>query len=50
MEGPNFEMYKEVREKFPTLNLVASGGVRSVDDVRKLDELGLYAVIMARSL
>lgn len=50
MEGPNFKMYQEVREKFPTLNLVASGGVRSVDDVRKLNELGLYAVIMARSL
>lgn len=50
MEGPNFKMYQDVREKFPTLNLVASGGVRSVDDVRKLNELGLFAVIMARSL
>lgn len=50
MEGPNFKMYREVREKFPTLNLVASGGVRSVADVRKLNELGLFAVIMARSL
>lgn len=50
MEGPNFEMYKSVREKFPELNLVASGGVRSVDDVRKLNQMGLFAVIMARSL
>jgi phosphoribosylformimino-5-aminoimidazole carboxamide ribotide isomerase len=50
LEGPNFEMYKAVREKFPNIQLVASGGVRSVDDIRKLNELGLFAVIMARSL
>jgi phosphoribosylformimino-5-aminoimidazole carboxamide ribotide isomerase len=30
--------------------LVASGGVRSADDIRKLNELGLFGVIMARSL
>lgn len=50
MEGPNFEMYQSVRNRFPELQLVASGGVRSVDDVRKLNEMGLFAVIMARSL
>jgi phosphoribosylformimino-5-aminoimidazole carboxamide ribotide isomerase len=50
MEGPNFEMYKSVMEKFPDIKLVASGGVRSVEDIRKLNELGLFAVIMARSL
>jgi phosphoribosylformimino-5-aminoimidazole carboxamide ribotide isomerase len=50
LEGPNFEMYQSVREKYPELNLVASGGVRSVDDVRRLNDMGLFAVIMARSL
>jgi phosphoribosylformimino-5-aminoimidazole carboxamide ribotide isomerase len=50
LEGPNFKMYEEVRTKFPEIQLVASGGVRSVDDVRKLNEMGLFAVIMARSL
>lgn len=50
MEGPDFEMYRHVREKFPNLELVASGGVRSADDIRKLNEMGLFAVIMARSL
>lgn len=50
MEGPDFEMYQHVREKFPNLELVASGGVRSAEDIRKLNEMGLFAVIMARSL
>ena len=50
MEGPNFEMYQSVRTEFPELNLVASGGVRSAEDVRQLNDMGLFAVIMARSL
>jgi phosphoribosylformimino-5-aminoimidazole carboxamide ribotide isomerase len=50
MQGPNFEMYQAVRDKFPEINLVASGGVRSVEDVRRLNDMGLFAVIMARSL
>lgn len=50
MEGPNFDMYKSVRESNPELQLIASGGVRSVEDVRRLNDLGLFGVIMARSL
>lgn len=50
MEGPNFGMYQFVLERFPELKVVASGGVRSVDDVKKLNEMGVFAVIMARSL
>lgn len=50
LEGPNFHMYQSVREKFPQLNLVASGGVRSVEDIEKLNEIGLFGVIIARAL
>ncbi len=50
LEGPNFELYKKLRDKFPDIYLVASGGVRSVNDIRKLKEMGLYGVIVARAL
>lgn len=50
LEGPNFEMYQSVRDQFPDAQLVASGGVRSVDDIRRLNDMGLFAVIIARSL
>jgi phosphoribosylformimino-5-aminoimidazole carboxamide ribotide isomerase len=49
MMGPNFEMYQEVRDKFPNVQLVASGGVRSVEDIQRLSEMGLFAVIIARA-
>ena len=50
LEGPNFELYKEARDRFPNLNIVASGGVRSIADIEKLDELGIWGVIVARAL
>lgn len=48
-EGPNFELYKEIVERFPHVNLIASGGVRSVEDIQKLDELGVKGVIFGRA-
>ena len=48
-EGPNFDMYREIIEKFPNIHLIASGGVRSVDDIKKLDEIGVKAVIFGRA-
>ncbi len=48
-EGPNFDMYKEIIAKFPGINLIASGGVRSVDDIRQLNDIGVKGVIFGRA-
>ncbi|MDN5201614.1 1-(5-phosphoribosyl)-5-[(5-phosphoribosylamino)methylideneamino] imidazole-4-carboxamide isomerase [Fulvivirgaceae bacterium BMA10] len=44
MKGPSFDLYKELLEKFPDICLIASGGVQSVDDIKKLEELGVWGV------
>lgn len=49
MEGPNFELYEEILKKFPTINLAASGGVRNVDDFRRLRDLGVSAAVFGRA-
>jgi phosphoribosylformimino-5-aminoimidazole carboxamide ribotide isomerase len=49
MEGPNFETTKALSEKVKT-QVVASGGVNSVDDIRKLKELNLQGIIIGRAL
>ncbi|WP_044201644.1 1-(5-phosphoribosyl)-5-[(5-phosphoribosylamino)methylideneamino]imidazole-4-carboxamide isomerase [Echinicola pacifica] len=49
MEGPNFKLYKEIIERFPNLSLVASGGVRDIDDFRKLRDLGLFGVVFGKA-
>ncbi len=50
LEGPNFELYKEVKKRFPDAYIAASGGVRSVDDIKQLKDIGLYTVIIGRAL
>lgn len=47
--GPNFELYEQVVKMFPNMRVVASGGVRSVADIEKLNELGVWAVVVAKA-
>ncbi len=49
MEGPAFDFYAEIVAAFPELCVLASGGVRGVDDIKRLDEMGLFAVIFGKS-
>ena len=50
LEGPNFDLCKRLLKEFPNMSIAASGGVRSIDDVRKLRDMGLYGVIVSRAL
>jgi len=50
MTGPNFELYAEILERYPKLTLQASGGVRHVEDLRRLQQLGVPAAITGRAL
>ncbi|MFZ9981851.1 MAG: HisA/HisF-related TIM barrel protein [Cyclobacteriaceae bacterium] len=49
LEGPNFEFYREIRNQFPDLQILASGGVRGVDDIRTFQEIGVFAVIFGKA-
>lgn len=49
LEGPNFAFYQEILEAFPNLKVLASGGVRSIDDIRKFQDMGIFAVIFGKA-
>ncbi|MFQ6036623.1 MAG: 1-(5-phosphoribosyl)-5-[(5-phosphoribosylamino)methylideneamino]imidazole-4-carboxamide isomerase [Sedimentisphaerales bacterium] len=49
MAGPNFERTKALIEAVD-VPVIASGGVSTIDDIKKLAELGAEAVIIGRSL
>jgi len=49
MTGPNFERTKALVEAVE-LPVIASGGVSSIDDIKKVAELGAAAAIIGRSL
>lgn len=48
-EGPNFDMYKKLVKRFPNVHFLASGGVRSVDDIKQLEDIGVKGVIFGRA-
>jgi phosphoribosylformimino-5-aminoimidazole carboxamide ribotide isomerase len=50
LQGPDFDLYQKIRDKFPDLNIIASGGVRSIEDIEQLDQMGVYGVILGTSL
>lgn len=50
MSGPNFELYETFKHRFPAIALQASGGVRGIDDLRKLRRIGVDAAITGRAL
>lgn len=49
MQGPDFELYESLLKMFPDRNLIASGGVSSVDDLEALQNLQLYGAIVGKA-
>ncbi len=49
MEGPSFDLYKNIITKFPEIKVFASGGIRDIDDIKKLQDLGLHGVIFGKA-
>lgn len=50
LEGPATELYKSIVEKFPALHFIASGGVSSMDDVYRLQDIGCKGVIIGKAI
>lgn len=49
LEGPNFEIYKILSEK-TSLKIIASGGISSISDLIKLNEMNIYGSIIGKAL
>ncbi|MBN2601410.1 MAG: 1-(5-phosphoribosyl)-5-[(5-phosphoribosylamino)methylideneamino]imidazole-4-carboxamide isomerase [Candidatus Marinimicrobia bacterium] len=50
LQGPAFELYRDIKAKFPDLYTVASGGISNSDDVFRLNDDGIDAVIIGKAL
>lgn len=48
MQGTNVGLYKEMSEKF-NINIIASGGVSSIDDIKRLKNLEIYGAIIGKA-
>lgn len=49
LSGTNLNLYRDLSEKF-SMDIIASGGVSSLNDVIKLNEVGVSGAILGRAL
>lgn len=48
MQGTNHALYQQLRERFD-MNITASGGVSTLEDVKRLGALGIYGAIIGKA-
>ena len=49
MQGTNLELYRDLSKKY-SIDIVASGGVSSMEDITALKEMNLYGAILGKAL
>ena len=49
MQGPSIELYKEILKQFPSLHLIASGGISCYNDLVTLKEAGCAGAIIGKA-
>jgi phosphoribosylformimino-5-aminoimidazole carboxamide ribotide isomerase len=50
LEGTSLDLYKDILDHFPKIDLIASGGVKIIDDLNKLHELGVKSVVIGKAI
>jgi phosphoribosylformimino-5-aminoimidazole carboxamide ribotide isomerase len=48
--GGNIDLYKRIQSEFPSLDLISSGGVGTLDHVRDLKAIDPYGIIIGKAL
>ena len=48
--GSSISLYKNLKEKFPDLNIIASGGIKNITEIEELNRLNLYGVIVGKAI
>jgi phosphoribosylformimino-5-aminoimidazole carboxamide ribotide isomerase len=49
LQGPSLDLYKEIMQE-TGVQLIASGGVSSIDDLQQLKELGCSGAIIGKAI
>jgi phosphoribosylformimino-5-aminoimidazole carboxamide ribotide isomerase len=50
MMGPSLELYKKILDRFQDLYFIASGGIRSLDDIYQLEKTGCKSAIIGKAI
>ena len=50
LAGPSWPLYERLAEAFPTMKFTVSGGVASMDDIHRVAQMKLHAVIVGKAI
>lgn len=50
MEGPSVSLYKKIKKQFSSINLIASGGISSLDDIEAVRQVECSGVIIGKAI
>lgn len=50
LTGPNINLYSKLITNYPSLNLIASGGISDYDDLISLKKICAYAVVVGKAI
>lgn len=50
LTGPAFDLYGEIMKSQPEVEIIASGGISSMEDILRLNEMGVPGVITGKAL
>ena len=45
LSGGNYDLYQQIKTKFPIFQVQASGGISSIDNLKKLQEVADFAIV-----
>lgn len=50
LQGTSNQLYQDIMDKFPTIKLIASGGVSKIEDLQTLEEMKVYGAIVGKAI
>ncbi len=48
--GTNVDLYRKIMNRFPDIKLIASGGVKDLNEIKMLNDLNLYGVVVGKAI
>lgn len=50
LQGPSFDLYTRLQTAYPEQNIIVSGGISTMDDIYRLNEMNLHHVIVGKAI
>ena len=50
LEGPNFRLYQSIKDIFPDIFIIASGGISGMRDLIELDKIKCNAAVVGKAI